>query len=978
MQADTDDDGFDDGREYEFKTDARANDTDGDGVDDADEVTYGGDPTMYDARGPRITVPSSTYYIPEWSLDTTYELVYVARDPAGVQRGRVIYDGDTPCDDQCDVAFGGDRRASQYVEFTTGALDSALDSLTGAAVSVVTTDELGNERRVLAVKRSNFYSEIAGSLDGSDDSMSSEYAASLLAIISGLSSSLGRTLDTVKQLIETLIHNPSALIPDIERIIELLRSENLMERLIDGFLSQFQRKMEINNPYEEGENLYELFRRGWYEGYAVGFVMKLVLGYGIGKAIRATDTYRKVAGAFAATRIGQALATIVRPYELAKARLISKILTSTRRVDADALENAETVGDVIDRWRVARNLDVDVDADELGEMMDDLSPSAKRTLRGLDESEQRKVLNVWRNRDRDDDSRIADSLLRLDEDDRQWYLEMFENCRTPRVSPRGAAPTTRACREEEEEFVEELGGPDQYERFRELTDYDQVTSDRLDRFMERTGGDGGALVRDLDDEQAARMLGFSGDNPGIEKYDNYRGTLVERYDGTNVDEIRQVIDGVESFGDSRTYVVDWVAEERYSSYSLLARAPDDALDWVRRSERTETAFDAWDDVTRDTDPEDIDVETLENRFDEIKDGRDYDELEFERNEEVEGAPLDLYRSTKGDLDPERQDVLDDLESDVGEGATKRLVNDLEDRDTDGDGRSDLDEFLDIDDMDGIDGRKTQKALAEAYKQDAIDPETVGRVSNSLKALESGGVDGWQDVVENDIVKHFENLRSNELAKRRSARNNIRGGIYEVESDNRDIGPVNLDEVNAEPPDGMTLLDQLDENVDQDGDLTADDIEIDIDGISVKSVSDDGELVVEARVYDGDAGEFVTREYEVDMNYEFDAITRNGDIAEMKGGGIEKEQLVKKVVRTELYQSYVGDDGSWTLYLNDRSNPGVSDAVLRTARQFGAVTESNHLSDYTADPRIVLSVGTTSERSAPWATTSGGGVALAAT
>ncbi|NHX41535.1 MULTISPECIES: VWA domain-containing protein [Haloarcula] len=398
--SDTDSDGLDDGRERELATNPRSADTDGDGIDDERETTSRGDPTLYDVRAPEIAIDNSGYRIPQGSLDTTYWVQVDIRDAAGVQSASFVKDGNvektrTFDDDDPYLTDGGTRAIgtlewtdeavtteevdtssveSTFVSFGSAAVDAVGDTAdtvgdvtVGTTVYLRSTDNNRNSRQVVGVQRANFYGAVAGELY--TGTIVDQEVARTFGQVSGLSASLGVVFNDVA----TFIDDPAAFIDGIQALYDVIAAEgvDIIQPLIDGYIQQFQRKQAQNNPYgslEEKENpaLYSTFERNWYKGYAAGFLTKLVVSAGVGKAgktaIKQTDTAGDIAKQLADTRALRALSRIQGASDAAKARVTARILLASDDATEAVISQADTAGQAVRLWRIQRNIDADVDA----------------------------------------------------------------------------------------------------------------------------------------------------------------------------------------------------------------------------------------------------------------------------------------------------------------------------------------------------------------------------------------------------------------------------------------------------------------------------------------------------------------------------------------------------------------------------------------------------------------------------------------
>lgn len=269
------------------------------------------------------------------------------RDAAGVQSASFVKDGNVEktrtFDDDPYLTDGGTRAISTlewtdeavtteevdtnsvestFVSFGSAAIgtvgdtaDTAGDVTVGTTVYFRSTDRNQNSRLVVGVQRANFYGAVAGELY--TGTIVGQEVARKFGQVSGLSASLGVVFNDVA----TFIDDPAAFIDGIQALYDVIAAEGvgIIQPLIDGYIQQFQRKQAQNNPYgsqdeKEHPALYSTFKRNWYKGYAAGFLSKIVLSAGVGKAgktaIKQTDTAGDIAKQLADTRALRALSRI--------------------------------------------------------------------------------------------------------------------------------------------------------------------------------------------------------------------------------------------------------------------------------------------------------------------------------------------------------------------------------------------------------------------------------------------------------------------------------------------------------------------------------------------------------------------------------------------------------------------------------------------------------------------------------------------
>ncbi|MDS0474450.1 colicin D domain-containing protein [Natrinema sp. 1APR25-10V2] len=426
--SDTDYDDLDDGRERELATNPDDGDTDGDGIRDGDETSGRNDPTLYDVHPPKLDVNTETsgWRVPETSLDATYWAYASIEDEAGIEEVAFVKEGSVEkrfdvSDDELNRQFEYTDRISEgnvdtsSVQSTiVSGVGSAIDlggDITGAigdvtlgtSVYLRATDANGNRQQTIAVQRENFYGYMAGELPTGWDLADREIARKL-GTVSGFSASIGVVFRDAEQLLQ----DPGAFIDGMRAMLELVAEADpaVVDRLIDGYIQQFEQKQEQNNPYEEGTTKYRLFEENWYEGYALGFLSKLVVSggsTGAKNAIKSTDRVGDIADRLSDSRALRALSRIDGPTDAAKARVTARLLLATDDAAEPLLSQGETAGQVFRLWRLQRGMDADVDAlpetrqQQLGRLLSRTGGDGQRAfddLAGLDSGATDRLLEI--------------------------------------------------------------------------------------------------------------------------------------------------------------------------------------------------------------------------------------------------------------------------------------------------------------------------------------------------------------------------------------------------------------------------------------------------------------------------------------------------------------------------------------------------------------------------------------------------------
>jgi hypothetical protein len=394
-QSDTDHDGLSDSQERDLATDPTSADTDGDGIEDEAEVQGSGDPTLYDVRPPSIETDESGYYIPEESLDTAYWVQVRIEDDAGVASVALLKGESVEMTQEFDAADsrftdGGttflgtleytdeavsteevdtSSAKSTFVSFGIAAVDAVGDAsetfgdvTLGATVYVRSTDENDNSRCVVGVQRENFYGAVAGELY--TGTIFDHVTAAKFGKVSGFSASLG----VLFKDIATFVDDPTAFVDGMQAMWGIITEQgfDVVGPMINGFIHQFEQKQAQNNSYElleekEHPELYDTYERNWYRGYAAGFLSKLILSAGVGKAAKTAIKQTDIADRLADTRALRALSRMSDAKEAGKARVAARILLASDDATEAVISQADTAGQAVRIWRVQRGMDADVD-----------------------------------------------------------------------------------------------------------------------------------------------------------------------------------------------------------------------------------------------------------------------------------------------------------------------------------------------------------------------------------------------------------------------------------------------------------------------------------------------------------------------------------------------------------------------------------------------------------------------------------------
>ena len=407
--------------------------------------------------------------MPETSFDTTYNVVVGAEDAAGIDRIELRKGGDTEASVSLSPAQNRGERVRRELTFTdsievrdveTDSVESTFRTIIGARADVTSevsgkfadatlgttvyaraTDGNGNQRQGIAIERSNFYGEVAGDIVTGNDFVDDQVAARF-GKVSGFSASAGVLLRDISEFVD----DPTALVEGITALYGLVREEGagVAGTITELLIKEVERKQARNNPYggldsKEYPELYDTYRNNYYAGYGAGFLAKLVVSAGVGKAAKSTiksiDKVNSIAQDLKKTRAVRALARVDSAKEAAKARTVARILLAGERAVEPVVSQARTAGRAFRVWRIQRQLDSDVDGlsaskqENLGrhlartdggggEAYDDLvatdSDAADALVRIQDPLIERQFIDAYR-RGEVDDEQLASALRRYDE-----------------------------------------------------------------------------------------------------------------------------------------------------------------------------------------------------------------------------------------------------------------------------------------------------------------------------------------------------------------------------------------------------------------------------------------------------------------------------------------------------------------------------------------------------------------------------------
>jgi hypothetical protein len=314
LNADSDGDGLEDGKEIRIGTDPTRSDTDGDHMSDRTELRKAqADPALFDASRPTIlvkritmkTVPDEEGSITD-ALDTKYIVRIVAKDPAGVDRVTLRRG-----DDAATRSFSGQVVATTMSVTAESFLAQGSQLALGARVDVAAEDVNDNGQNVFITKAGPHLYKAAVKKIGQvlpDVISDPVFTLSLLnGFILGLAGAIESLVDFLLDLLRNALGD-STKITVIEDLLDLVPV--LLDRpaaTISAFLGSFRSTQRAENPFERPDDIdnivdgliqrssrftdgfqlgdltpgpsdYLVYGTGWYAGFALSFIADTVIG----------------------------------------------------------------------------------------------------------------------------------------------------------------------------------------------------------------------------------------------------------------------------------------------------------------------------------------------------------------------------------------------------------------------------------------------------------------------------------------------------------------------------------------------------------------------------------------------------------------------------------------------------------------------------------------------------------------------------
>jgi hypothetical protein len=403
--ADTDNDGLSDEEEIIAGSDPTRKDTDRDGISDGKEVRqYDTDPTLYDVRPPEVRIHRADYAVQ--GTGTKFLVLLAVRDPSGIEGVTFLKEDDVVAREDVpdDFVF-----ARVKTTFKVGFFETSADAVTGSTVKVKATDVHENTKTDVALKRQNFYGNLAGELN--HENRFTTTAAGELGKISGFSTAVGdvprsakQTVESIPATLQALREDPLGFLDGIERLIAVLQRADLLDVLVEALLGPVKQKQRLNNPYDKSKNpkLYDTFSRKWYAGYVAGRISTTALSAGIGKAVKTSKAARKVSDILDGTRTGRVIDLVQSKRAAVNRKVIGGLAKGGKKVGGAVLSSAKTVGGTIRLYRLQRRADVDTseldgyESTMVGSYLRGGGDDAAETVDDLDDSETDDAFSIGR------------------------------------------------------------------------------------------------------------------------------------------------------------------------------------------------------------------------------------------------------------------------------------------------------------------------------------------------------------------------------------------------------------------------------------------------------------------------------------------------------------------------------------------------------------------------------------------------------
>ncbi|TYL39486.1 VWA domain-containing protein [Natronococcus pandeyae] len=369
---DTSGDGLSDREEVEeLGTDPESTDTTGDGVPDADAD----DPTLFDISSPEVTVTYAHFDDPSASasvsvgwdgvdvdaeLDTTgtYEVQFLAEDQAGLGEARIVQDGSVKNTTSLSGTSDGGT-----LEFETGTLSTFADLFEGTAVTVQVDDRHGPIEEVgtteaEAIEVGGIFHQVSQELRAAG--YTSAEVEEALGFLEGMTTGAGETLGGILAIYD----DPHVIVEAAKAVPEAVEN---FDEIIEALPAAIEDQQQFNNPHDPGDQYYDDFRYGWYQGYFFWFVVEMAVPAGeAGKALKSTDTMQSTVDRISTPQVQRAAQiakqggqTATAPVRYSRQQL-SRALTGSFSVADDAAHRllpGRSTGKQVDNAHTTRQLD---------------------------------------------------------------------------------------------------------------------------------------------------------------------------------------------------------------------------------------------------------------------------------------------------------------------------------------------------------------------------------------------------------------------------------------------------------------------------------------------------------------------------------------------------------------------------------------------------------------------------------------------
>jgi hypothetical protein len=315
------------------------------------------------------------------------------RDPSGVASVTFGKEGDGVASER----YNGEPTVVDTVEFSVDDGEQGFDLWSGSAVEMTAADVHETSRGQIAGSRPNLVGELTEIADEQnvtfgpqnneiktteeavrDELQSEGYAGEQYTYFdagkaSGFTTSLGDTprgviqgIDGTTESARQFANGPLQYLSGLKGVVRVLFEKDLMLPLLRAFKQTFAQKQAINNPFDPKTERakYSEYEAGWYAGYVIGEVSKLVASGAGSFALKGA-----VKGSTLATKLDDALTQGSRAYRAAKrlkrtkdaveAKTTTAVLRGVGEAGSGVVRGARTVGTKIRTSRLVSRAGVD-------------------------------------------------------------------------------------------------------------------------------------------------------------------------------------------------------------------------------------------------------------------------------------------------------------------------------------------------------------------------------------------------------------------------------------------------------------------------------------------------------------------------------------------------------------------------------------------------------------------------------------------